>query len=413
MRLEYLKMELAVHRKGFLGVSKSLWHDPRTWLLLLAVTERSIFRYMMLVVSMATGIEGIGVAIMHIAYVVLIAKCMKRGSHFRDIDIIILLFVVFAIITTLVISPDNIVKYMFGRGQFWPTVFPLFRFFIVGLFLIPSKETVDLIGKVSCLAVLAETMFVLLILRGSEMQSTDDMSRAYFILLNVLLTINYAYDRRTTFGILFAIVGSLLLLSMGSRGPIMILLAFFAAKVYQTSTKKGRGAVVIVVALLLMAFVNSSLFDDFILLLRDILRTLGMSTRIVDFAIEHETLTYLSERDEIFAVVWNKILENPMGYGVYGEWQFVGWFAHNVYLEILAGYGVILGGAILFWLLFITIKTFFATKYAPIRSLVLLFACEFFVRGFFGGSFLSFETFLLIGFCMQIFHKSNFKYLTA
>ena len=149
-----------------------------------------------------------------------------------------------------------------------------------------------------------------------------------------------------------------------------------------------------------------------IFLLREIISSLGFSTRIIDFAIEGETLTYYSERDEIFAIVWNKIKENPItGYGVYGEWQFVRWFAHNTYLEILCHFGVILGGIILLWLLVITAKAFVSTKYPPIRSLVLLFACQFFVRGFFGGSLFSFEAFLLIGFCMQIMHKSNFKYL--
>lgn len=407
-------MDAVIKRKGFLGVSQSLWHDPRTWLVLLAVTERSIFRYMMLALTMVTGIEGIGVFVMHVAYVVLIAICMKRGSKFRFGDVLILLFVVLSILLTWLIYPDNIEKYMFGEGQFWPTVFPLFRFFIVGLFLIPNKETVDSMGIISCFAIVAETMFVMLILRGSEEQSSDDMSRAYFALMNVLFAINYAFDKRKLLGLVCAIIGTLFLLSMGSRGPIMIVLSFIAAKVFQLSANKRQSYVVLITLLLLMWFVNSDLWNAFLLLLRDFISTLGLSTRIIDFTIEGETLTYYSERDEIFATVWQKIKENPItGYGVYGEWQFVGWFAHNVYLEILCHYGVILGGIIILWLFYITLKAFFKTNNATVRSLVLLFACQFFVRGIFGGSFFSLEAFFLIGFCMQILHKSNFKYLTA
>ena len=404
-------MELSVHNKGFWGVSKSLWHDPRTWLALLAVTERGLFRYMMLVLSRFTGIEDIGVIIMHTAYVVLIAMCLKRGSRFRGSDIIILFFVVFSIVLTWMIYPANIETHMFGKGQFWPTVFPLLRYFVVGLFLIPNKDTLDLLGKVSCFSILAEALFVYYILRGSDIQSSDDMSRSYFILMSVLFVINYAYDRRTLIGITCAVLGIMLLLANGSRGPVMIVLAFFVAKIFQTSTKKGKGYIIAIALILLMWFVNSGYWNAFLLLLRDIISSLGLSTRIIDFAIQGETLTYYSERDEIFAVVWKKILENPMGYGVYGEWQFVNWFAHNVYLEILCHFGVILGGALILWLLYITIKTFFATKYDSVRGFLLLFACQFFVRGFFGGSFFSFEAFLLIGFCMQIYHRSNFKYL--
>lgn len=405
-------MDTVVRRRGLLGVSNRIWRDPRTWLVLLAVTEKSIFRYFMLALSMFTGFEDIGYVVLHAAYIILIGLCLSRGSKIRTSDLLVLLFVILSILLTWLIYPDNIEKYMFGKEQFWPTVFPLFRFFIVGLFLIPDEETVDLMGKVSCLAVLAETLFALFILRGSELQENDDMSRAYFILLNVLLVINYAFDRKTLLGLVFAAVSVMFLLSMGTRGPIMVLLSFIAAKILQTSMKKGRGYIVIIVLAFLMWFVNSDYWYAFLLFLREIIDSLGFSTRVLDFTIEGETLTYYSERDEIFEIVLNKIRENPIfGYGVYGEWQFVNWFAHNTYLEILSNFGVILGGAIILWMFYITFKAFFATNYSPIRGLVLLFACQVFARGIFGGPFLSSGPFLLFGFCLQIMHKSNFKYL--
>lgn len=405
-------METVVRKKGFLEVSRSLWHDPRTWLFLLAVTEKSLFRYMMLVVSRVTGLEDIGVIIMHIAYVVLIAMCLKRGSRFRGGDIGIMLFVCGSILLTWLIYPDNIDIYMFGQGQFWPTVFPLFRFFIVGLFLIPDEESVDLMGKISCISIFVESIFIWFILRGSDMQNNDDMSRAYFLLLTVLFAVNYAYDKRTFWGLAASAVGILALLSMGTRGPIMITLAFFAAKIYQTSTKKGKGTIVIIVILLLMWFVNSSLWNAFLLFLRDIISTIGLSTRIIDYTIQGETLSNYSERDEIFDVVISKIHERPLtGWGLYGEWQFVGWSAHNMYLEILQNYGVFIGGIILLWMFYIAIKAFFTTKSIPVRSLVLMFICNVFVRGFFGGTFLSFPTFLMIGYCLQICRKTNIRYL--
>lgn len=401
-------------KKGFLGTSKAIWRDPRTWLFLLAVTEKSIFRYMMLVLTMVTGIEDIGVVVMHIAYIVLIAMCIKRGSKFKGADICIILFFTLSIIATWLIYPDNIEKYMIGEGQLWPTVFPALRFFIVGLFIIPNKETIDLVGKVSCLAILAETLFILLILRGSDMQNNDDMSRAYSLLLSVLFVINYAYDKRSLVGLVFALIGILSLLSMGTRGPIMIILAFVAAKIFQSSTKKGKGYIVIVVLLLLMWFVSSPYWNAFLFLLRGIISALGMSTRIIDYTIQGETLSNYSERDDIYALLINKIQERPLtGWGVYGEWQFVDWSAHNMYLEVLIHYGVIIGGLILLWMLYLAVKAFMTSKVAPVRGLVLMFACNVFVRGVFGGTFLSFPTFLMIGFCLQICRKTNFKYLIA
>lgn len=398
--------------KGFLGVSKSLWRDSRTWLVLLAITEKNLFRYFMLVLNIITGSEGLGVVLLHVSYIILIALCLKKGSRFYGGDILIMALVVFAILLTWIIYPNNIEKYMFGEQQFWATVFPLFRYFIVGLFLIPNEETFCLLGKVSCVSIFVESLFVYFILAGSDLQNQDDMSRAYFMLLNVMLVINYAFDRRTLVGIVISVVGMVLLLSMGTRGPIMIVLAFIAAKIFQMSTSKGRRGVIVAVVLVLMWFVNSPYWDFFLLLLQNVLSSLGMSTRVIDFTIQGETLTYYSERDEIAQLVISKIKERPIeGWGVYGEWQFVGWSAHNMFLEILDHYGVILGGLIILWMVYIAIKAFFIAKSVPARGLVLLLVCFVFVRGIFGGGFLTFPTFLLIGYCLQVCRKTNFKYL--
>ena len=405
-------MNTVISSKGFLGVSKSIWRDPRTWLFLLAITEKSLFRYVLLVFDILTGTELMRGIVLHTAYIIVIALCLKRGSRFRGTDLCIMLFVVLAILFTWFIYPDNIEKYMFGEKQFWATVFPLFRFFIVGLFIIPKEETLDLMGKVSCIAILVETFFVFFFLRGSDMQSQDDMSRAYFMLLNVLLVINYAFNRKTLIGIAISAVAIILLLSMGSRGPIMIVMAFLAAKIFQLSANKGSRGVIIAVLLVLMWFVNSPYWDFSLIFLQSSFDSFGMSTRVIDFTIQGETLTYYSERDEIAELVINKIKERPlMGWGVYGEWQFVGWAAHNMYLEILNHYGVILGVIIILWMIFISIKAYLVAKMSPIRDLVLLLVCFVFVRGVFGGGFLTFPTFLMIGYCLQVCRKTNFKYL--
>lgn len=405
-------MDSVVRRKDLQGVSKRIWHDPRTWLFLLAVTEKSLFRYFMLVLNMITGIEDFGFFVMHVAYIILIAMCMKRGCYFRGGDIMIMLFVILSIVFTWLIYPDNIDKYMLGEGQLWPTVFPLFRFFIVGLFLIPNKDTVDLMGKVSCIAILIESLFIYFILSGSEMQNDDDMSRAYFLLLSVLFAINYAFDSKTLFGISFSLLGVLLLLSLGTRGPIMIVLAFVATKIIQSSANKRMGTIVLVVILILLWFVNSPYWNAVLLFLREIISSVGLSTRVIDHTIEGEIVTNYSERDEIFTLIISKIKERPLfGWGVYGEWQFVGWSAHNMYLEILDNFGVVIGGFIILWMVYIAIKAFFTSKEIPVRGLVLMFACNVFVRGVFGGTFLSFPTFLMIGYCLQICRKTNINYL--
>lgn len=243
------------------------------------------------------------------------------------------------------------------------------------------------------------------------MVEDEDMSRAYSLLLAVLFAINYAFDKKKLIAIFFSIVGFLLLLSLGTRGPIMISLAFIISKIF-FSTKKRGGYFVVVALLLLMWFVNSPYWNVFLIFFQNIISSLGFSTRVIDLTIQGETLTHYSERDEIFTLLISKIKESPLiGWGVYGEWQFVGWSAHNMYLEILVHFGIITGGLIILWMFFIAIKAFVSSKATPVRGLVLMFACNVFVRGVFGGTFLSFPTFLMIGYCLQICRKTNINYL--
>jgi O-antigen ligase len=259
-----------------------------------------------------------------------------------------------------------------------------------------------------------ESLFVFFFLRDSDLQKNDDMSRAYFILLNVLLVINYAFDKRTIIGIAFSVIGTLFLVSMGTRGPVIIALSFTAVKIVLSSVSKGHGFLAIVAILALIWFVNSDYWNAFLYYLQGVLESLGLSTRVIELAIQGETLTYYSERDEIAQLVISKIKERPlMGWGVYGEWQFVGWSAHNMYLEILDHYGVILGGFIIIWMLFINVKAFLSSKVPSVRNLVVLFACFALVRGVFGGGFLTFPTFLTLGYCLQVCRKTNFNYVTT
>ena len=122
--------------------------------------------------------------------------------------------------------------------------------------------------------------------------------------------VNYAFDKKTLGGIVFSVVGVLLLLSFGTRGPIMIVLAFMAAKVFQLSTNKRLGAFVVVILWALLWFVNSPYWNAVLLTVRDIISSLGLSTRVIDFTIEGETLNSV-DRDEIFAL--HIRLQHPTG----------------------------------------------------------------------------------------------------
>lgn len=379
---------------------KKILHDPRTWLVLLAFCEKNIVRYGLLVLTMITGNPFISDGVLCLAYVFLIIECIRKGSRFSIKDIFLLVSVVVAILFTCVLYPENS-KFIFDENNFWNSIFPCLRFFIVGLFVIPDKKLSDLLGVISCFSVLIEAVFLFAYLKPSGLIESDDMSRSYQILLNVLFVLNTTFNKKSLLWIGLSSVSLLYVLSLGTRGPIMILLAFIFLKILQVSSSKKHVKILIglIAGSIIWFLSNSKVYLSILRFLKSFLDQLGMSTRIIDLAIEGEVIGHTSGRDEIYDLALEKISERPiLGYGVYGEWSWNGWNIHNIYLELLLHYGIIIGSILIIWMIGLTLNTYFKTKNITSKEFIIMWSTCVYVRGIFGGSYLQFYLFLLLGF---------------
>ena len=392
---------------------KSLLHDPRTWLILLAFCEKNIVRYGLLVLTMMTGEPAISEGLLGIVYVSLIIACIKRGSSFHPNDILFLSSVIAAIFFTCLFYPDNS-QFIFDENNFWNAIFPCLRFFIVGLFIIPDKELSNLLGVVSCFSLFVEIIFLFAYLKPAGLVDFDDMSRSYQILLNVLFILNTAFNKKTLLWTGISIASLLYLFSLGTRGPIMILLTYMFLKFIQVGASKkiAKITVGLLVGGILLLFSSSSVYLVVLEFLRSLLDQWGMSTRIFDLAIEGDIIEHTSGRDEIYELALKKILEQPIfGYGVYGEWPWNGWNIHNMYLELLLHFGVILGSVIIVWMVVLSLRTYFRTRNIIAQEFILMWATCVFIKGIFGGSYFQLHMFLLIGFLLAESRRlKNYKY---
>ena len=167
-------------------------------------------------------------------------------------------------------------------------------------------------------------------------------------------------------------------------------------------------------SLIVLLFYNSPLYISFLAYIMDILERHGLSTRIIQFALDGTVVSYTSGRNELYDWALNRVLENPfVGYGIYGEWPWVGWSIHNMYLEILLHFGFVGGGILLFAIVSLVIRTYLKTKNEIAKDLILIWASFVFIRGIFGGSYLQFPMFFLLGFCIQelrrLTHRINYS----
>jgi len=124
----------------------------------------------------------------------------------------------------------------------------------------------------------------------------------------------------------------------------------------------------------------------------------GLSSRTIDLLLGNEFISHTSGRDVIYATLFEKMGQRPfLGYGTFGEWQFVNYSAHNIWLELCSHYGYPIGTLLLLTHFGITIQGFRKSRNPIARNMILLFACFAYIRGIFGGDYLYYEFTFLLG----------------
>ena len=247
----------------------------------------------------------------------------------------------------------------------------------------------------------------LLIFNNQLADEGYDMDSSYRLLLSTLITINYAFSSRNKWAIFASFVGLFYSLAMGTRGPVLIIVSFviilFAQTIFCKGSRKFWFVLLLIPCVLLLSLIDITTIMVYV---NGIFSSLGFSTRFFDIALQDEILQSLS-RKEIYDTLIAAIIENPVPHGLYSE-QLLGFFsAHNMYIEIVYYYGVVLGVVILLVLILLPIVSFKKSINPFAKQWILMFASYVFVHGIWGGRFLSPETFFMIGFCIKELRLSN------
>ena len=204
-------------------------------------------------------------------------------------------------------------------------------------------------------------LFVVLFFMGgmSEYELEGDegegMGKAYALLPCVLFMIWDSFRKTSFANILLSILGVFLLLSLGTRGPIVCILAFVLLYLLLFKDYKHpiRNRIVIISA----GGVLYTFLTPLLLGVQGLLMAAGASTRIVNSILE-DTFDDSRGRDNIYSFMWEQIIKDPLsGHGLAGDRAstYASW-SHNFAIEIFMTFGLVIGSAILGFLLWMLIK---------------------------------------------------------
>jgi O-antigen ligase len=244
---------------------------------------------------------------------------------------------------------------------------------------------------------------------------------AYEALPAVLIFIDATFESRRVVNGALAIVSAVLMLSAGARGPLVVVALFIIARIVLHIRESPRAAIVTAgvgaAATLLLAQFYSAILGA----LQPVLERSGLSTRVV-VSLLNGTVFEDRARSELIDHTLNIINQHPFtGVGMSNErpilarWmgapvetESLGWYPHNVFLELWAQFGVILGTLLLMLLLGAILRVLVGSVDLDRRALVLVFVGLGLLPLLFSASYLSWPPFFgLVGLCLPIGSQGN------
>lgn len=237
----------------------------------------------------------------------------------------------------------------------------------------------------------------------SGIESDHNMTAAYALLPHVLLCISAAFRKFKLWKLGIAIVGGLMLLSYGTRGPIACLIVFLIA--YLILLRKTRVKdLIILSAVVILIFV---FFDQIMTLLLHVIGDLmGMSTRVLDRFINKD-IADDEVRDWITSTLMTKLKEENrlFGYGLLGSYNITGGYPHNFFVDILFSFGYLVGGLLLLLCIYYSFKAFKISDIEE-RTFFLVLLCSGFMHLMFSGTFIyDADFYLFIGYLVRLLIK--------
>lgn len=220
------------------------------------------------------------------------------------------------------------------------------------------------------------------------------MTFSYNMLLHVAFVIIRAVEKRNIFDIMLGIVGTILIFIAGARGPLVCLGATVIIYIILGKTEKKKKVVRVLILAGLFA-TAVIFFDDIIGIIIKTTREMGLNSRTLETILQGQFFN-----DSGRGIIQRNIMDSfsVTGMGLYGDRALAGTYAHNLFIELSAQWGIALGTIIFGAILICVIRGVRCTQPNAQRIVIILLSAGFF-KLFFSGSYLNQEPtfFVLMG----------------
>lgn len=229
---------------------------------------------------------------------------------------------------------------------------PLYIFFfltLTGYFLARTITEFDQIYKYMTIysyVLLAMSIYGYSIFIGSEIE-LQYMVFSYNMLIPTVFLIIIGIDKGKSLNLIVGLMGGFLILISGARGPIVCLALSILTYIFFTKMSQMK-KIAIVGSLFIAGGISAIFFTSIIKGLIVFTDNLGVSSRTLTLILEGGFLND-SGRSGIIHLLKESI--NLFGNGLFSDRIIaLGYYAHNIFYEIIVEYGIILGTVLIIYI---------------------------------------------------------------
>lgn len=381
-----------------------IFKSPNTMFILLwAISAIGYVRGLLLHLPLISGYVGIIINIIVIIPIVLAIPYIIKDTTFYKGT---LLYIIICILYLLngEIYPEN---YEVLNSNLSRCLFSSFPFLLFGC-LIDIKKYYNAFYYASIFYISLDIFYFLIYnstgVSVSGVEGDHNMGAAYAILPHVLLCISACFRDFKIWKLGVVVIGVIMLLSYGTRGPFFCLLFFIAAYLLFIQKIRSKKVIFSIIIIATLVFV----FQDYILrwLITIVGDYLGMSTRIFDGILD-STIAEDDARSWIVETLISTLnsTNTLFGFGLLGSYNITGGYPHNFFVDMVFTFGYLIGGILLLLFAFVSIKAYQKSEDTE-RMFFLILLSSGFMHLMFSGTFVfDADFYLYIGYIIKLLSK--------
>jgi O-antigen ligase len=352
--------------------------------------------------SLGAQIQLTSKAIVGIFYLIALPFVLKRNKVFF---LGTYSFSIFIFLLTYFIFPQNTQHI---QANLFSHFFVALPSFIYAFSINDFNELKKIMKKAGFGVFVIGTTIAALVFLGESSVGSYSMSLSYYMLLPLLIYTDKLFKKNNFIDLLVVFISLIIILALGSRGALLCYLVFLFYRFVFVKEKLTAKRLVIYITGFFAGTTALLFYRQILELAYNVLLNFDIRSRTLSLFMREEI--YLSGREDLYNIIIKQIGENPLlGIGLFGDRRFIGGYVHNIFLELWAHFGIIIGSSLIILLLLVIYKVLIKNKNKVTANFMAIWFSMGFVHLLVSSSYITdFKFWIFLGLSLNLI-SFNFR----